>query len=141
MNEYHVIVILTTPLSSTAFIKGTVNDATTFPPPNKVHGSYHWTFERLLSASLIPIVASTAVTSANPILDGILCVSLVLHSHLGFDNILCDYLHPRKFPLLGPILTWTVRLLTGGALYGLYEFNTNDIGLTELVKKSWNAAS
>lgn len=82
----------------------------------------------------------------------------------GFDNILCDYLHPRKFPVLGPILTWTVRLLTGGALYGLYEFNTNDIGmlsydyppflglfllicpslstgLTELVKKSWNAAS
>lgn len=47
----------------------------------------------------------------------------------GFDNILCDYLHPRKFPVLGPILTWTVRLLTGGALYGLYEFNTNDIGM------------
>jgi len=121
------------------YVKGTVNDATTFPPPSKAHGSYHWTFERLLSASLVPLVGATAVTSTHPILDGILTVSLVMHSHMGLDQSLIDYLHPRKFPILGVIAKWTLRLATGGALIGVYQFNTQDIGLTELVKRAWKA--
>ena len=63
-------------------LAGTVNDPTTVPTPRKAHGSLHWTFERTLSAALVPVVAATAVTSPNPILDGILGVSIVLHSHL-----------------------------------------------------------
>ena len=53
----------------------------------------------------------------------------VAFSHLqGFDAILVDYLHERKFPILGSISTWLLRLFSVGTLYGLYEFNTNDIG-------------
>lgn len=68
-----------------AIYKGTVNDPTTFPPPNRSHGSYHWAFERLLSASLIPMTAAAFVTSGTsyPVLDGILGISLVVHSHIG----------------------------------------------------------
>jgi succinate dehydrogenase (ubiquinone) membrane anchor subunit len=39
-----------------------------------------------------------------------------------------DYLHKRKRPFLGPLMTWTVRLATTGVLVGVYQFNTNDIG-------------
>jgi len=63
-------------------VEGTVNDPTPFPTPNKAHGSYHWTFERLLSAALVPLIASTAVTSVNPVLDGIICTAIVAHSHM-----------------------------------------------------------
>ncbi|KAH7882260.1 SDHD, membrane anchor subunit of succinate dehydrogenase [Phlebopus sp. FC_14] len=121
--------------------KGTVNDPTTFPSPSKAHGSYHWTFERLLSASLVPLTAASFATSGThyPILDGILGITLVMHSHIGFDAMLVDYLHKRKFPLLGPIATWTLRTATVGALVGIYQFNTNDIGLTELIAKVWTA--
>jgi len=121
--------------------KGTVNDPTTFPPPNKSQGSYHWAFERLLAASLLPITGAAFVTSgsAYPVLDGILGVSLVMHSHIGFDNLLVDYVHPRKFPKLGPTLTWVLRATTVGVLVGVYQFNTEDIGLTELVAKAWHA--
>jgi len=68
-----------------AIYKGTANDPTTFPPPNRSHGSYHWAFERLLAASLLPITGAAFVTSgsAYPVLDGILGVSLVMHSHIG----------------------------------------------------------
>ena len=68
-----------------AIYKGTVNDPTTFPSPNKSQGSYHWAFERLLAASLLPITGAAFVTSgsAYPVLDGILGVSLVMHSHIG----------------------------------------------------------
>jgi hypothetical protein len=44
------------------------------------------------------------------------------------DSSLVDYLHKRKFPILGPIATWTLRTATVGVLVGVYQFNTNDIG-------------
>ena len=116
--------------------------------------------------------------TAYPVLDGLLGISLVMHSHLGvghvrtvlgtvrhsslgpqFDALLVDYLHQRKFPILGPLTTWTLRAATVGVLVGVYQFNTNDIGgfsfavrmpcvfqelspalgLTELIAKVWTA--
>ena len=79
---------LTTPKPSISYIavyKGTVNDPTDFPPPSKSHGSYHWAFERLLSAGLVPLTAAAFVTSGSqyPVLDGLLGISLVMHSHIG----------------------------------------------------------
>ncbi|KAI9455613.1 SDHD, membrane anchor subunit of succinate dehydrogenase [Boletus coccyginus] len=129
------------PSSTAAILKGTVNDPTTFPPPSKTHGSYHWAFERLLSAALLPMTAAAFATSgtAYPVLDGLLGISLVMHSHIGFDAILVDYLHKRKFPILGPSMAWTLRAATVGVLVGVYQFNTNDIGLTELITKVWTA--
>ena len=81
-----------------AIYKGTVNDPTTFPPPNKSHGSYHWAFERLLAASLLPITGAAFVTSgsAYPVLDGILSVSLVMHSHIGVCPSLATATTPQS---------------------------------------------
>jgi succinate dehydrogenase (ubiquinone) membrane anchor subunit len=80
-----------------AIYKGTVNDPTTFPTPNRTHGSHHWAFERLLSAALVPMTAAAFVTSgsAYPVLDGLLGISLVVHSHIGvsyhfFFQTLCS---------------------------------------------------
>ena len=70
---------------SLAILKGTVNDPTTFPPPSRSHGSHHWAFERLLSASLVPLTAAAFVTSGSnyPLVDALLGVGLVMHSHIG----------------------------------------------------------
>lgn len=87
--------------------------------------------------------------TAYPILDGVLAMSLVVHSHIGvsifhsiesinasetfrcskFDSMVVDYLHSRKFPKLGPIVTWGLRLATTGVLVGVYQFNTEDVGM------------
>ncbi|KDQ58287.1 hypothetical protein JAAARDRAFT_35097 [Jaapia argillacea MUCL 33604] len=122
-------------------IRGTVNDPTTFPTPSKSHGSYHWAFERLLSAGLIPLTGAAFAVSptAYPLIDGLLAVSLVVHSHIGFDSVLVDYLHKRKFPIIGPVASWSLKFATIGTLVGLYQFNTQDIGLTELIVKVWTA--
>ncbi|KZV80464.1 SDHD, membrane anchor subunit of succinate dehydrogenase, partial [Exidia glandulosa HHB12029] len=133
--------------ASTAYVpggpipRGTVNDSVPFPTPSRAHGSHHWAFERLLSASLVPLTVTAFATSASPyaVLDGVLGVALVMHSHIGFDSVLEDYLHKRKFPVIGPISTWILRFATVGALVGVYEFNTNDVGMTELVKRVWHA--
>lgn len=128
-----------------------MNEPTTFPPANRSHGSYHWTFERLLAAGLVPLTGAAFVTSGSPtpLLDGLLGISLIVHSHIGvrflttlpdflnlmcsawgiqFDSILVDYLHKRKFPMLGPLFTWALRLTSVAVGVGVYQFNTNDIG-------------
>ncbi|CAH7678435.1 hypothetical protein BY996DRAFT_4597718, partial [Phakopsora pachyrhizi] len=68
-------------------IKGTINDPTLFPMPNKAHGSIYWTIERSLLEALVPVIAARAIASPNILLDGVLGVVLVLHSHMGFDQL------------------------------------------------------
>ncbi|KAE8211690.1 hypothetical protein CF327_g4595 [Tilletia walkeri] len=123
-----------------SYIEGTVNEPTTFPPPSPSHGSYHWTLERTLSIALVPLIAAGAVKhGASGILDGAIGLSLVVHSHIGFDACLQDYLHKRKYPIAGPIGVWALRAATVGTLVGIYEFQTNDVGFTELIAKVWTA--
>lgn len=57
----------------------------------------------------------------------------------GLDSSVTDYLHVRKFPKLGPAATWGLRALSVTSLIGLYEFSTNDVGITELIAKLWQA--
>jgi hypothetical protein len=58
-------------------------------PNSLAYPSHHWAFERLLSASLVPLTAAAFVTpgSSCPILDGVLGLSLVMHSHLGVCSL------------------------------------------------------
>lgn len=90
---------------------------------------------------MVPLTVAAAVASptAHPIVDGVLGVSLLVHSHIGFTACIDDYVHERKNPVLGPVCRWLLRIGTAGAVYGIYEFNTNDIGLTEFIEKAWKA--
>ncbi|KAG7527555.1 hypothetical protein FFLO_06823 [Filobasidium floriforme] len=124
-------------------LPGTVNDATSFPHSDPSHGSRHWVFERALSAALVPVmgaaVAANPGTGVYPVIDAILATSLIVHSHIGFDSCIIDYLHERKMPVIGFAAKWLLRVATGASIWGVYEFETNDIGLTELVRRLWTA--
>merc|ERR1711957_362362 len=70
-------------------------------------GSYHWVFERVIAVSLIPLFAAATVKhGACGMLDASLSVALLLHSHMGFEQVLIDYVEKRKFPKAGPIAKW-----------------------------------
>jgi hypothetical protein len=55
----------------------------------------------------------------------------------------------RTFPLstalskhtaiAGRIAPWALRFASVGTLYGLYELQTNDVGLSELIARVWTA--
>jgi succinate dehydrogenase (ubiquinone) membrane anchor subunit len=69
-------------------IEGTVNDAAKIPDQHPTHGSYHWSFERLLSVALVPLtVAPFAAGHLNPIWDAVLCATILIHSHIGFEYV------------------------------------------------------
>jgi succinate dehydrogenase (ubiquinone) membrane anchor subunit len=122
------------------FIEGTVNDAVKIPPTDRTHGSYHWSFERALAVAVAPlVVAPLATGSFIPALDATLGSLLIMHAHVGFESCIIDYIPKRVY---GKLHNVAIYALYGGsalALVGLYEYETNDIGLTETIRKVWNA--
>ncbi|KAJ5458549.1 Cytochrome bsuccinate dehydrogenase small subunitCybS [Penicillium sp. IBT 31633x] len=104
-------------------VQGTMNDPAPIPPTHPSEGSYHWTFERLVSVGLVPLtIAPFAAGSLNPVMDAILCSLIVAHSHIGFH--FCN---------------WLLRAFTLTTAVGLYEFETNDVGVTEALRRIWTA--
>jgi len=121
-------------------ITGGVNDPAPVPEPNPAHGSYHWTFERFVALGLIPItVAPFAAGTLNPTMDALLCTTLLIHSHIGFQALIIDYLPNKRVPKTRALFNWGLRLGTVLVGVGLYEFETNDVGLTEGIKRVWKA--
>ncbi|KAI8805135.1 CybS-domain-containing protein [Cladochytrium replicatum] len=105
---------------------------------SRTHGSYHWDLERGLSVISLPLMGAAFIVGPNALIDVSLGIVLPLHCHIGFDGIVVDYLHERKY---GKPIYWTAKALVYGAtgltLYGLFQFNTNDIGITAFVKRLW----
>ncbi|KAI0595569.1 CybS-domain-containing protein [Biscogniauxia sp. FL1348] len=121
-------------------IKGSVNDPAPVPEPHSTHGSYHWTFERLIAAGLIPLtVAPFAAGTLNPGTDAALCALMLVHSHLGFQAIIIDYVPTSRYPRLRKGCMWLLNAATVLVGVGLYEFETNDVGVTEAIKRVWKA--
>uniref|UniRef100_Q5G5B2 Succinate dehydrogenase [ubiquinone] cytochrome b small subunit n=1 Tax=Pyricularia grisea TaxID=148305 RepID=Q5G5B2_PYRGI len=121
-------------------IQGTVNDPAPVPSPSPSHGHYHWTFERILAAGLVPLtVAPFAAGSFNPVMDAVLCSTLLRHSHRGLQNVITDYLPQKRVPKSRKAAMWLLNLATAVVGVGLYEFETNDVGLTEGVRRIWTA--
>lgn len=106
-------------------------------PKSKVHGSYHWDLERALSVATLPLMVAPYFIGSNPYVDLGLGVVIPLHTHIGFDAIIQDYLPARRNPVLSRVSSYTLYAATGLCLYGCYQFNTNDIGITEFVKRLW----
>ncbi|EON98329.1 putative succinate dehydrogenase subunit protein [Phaeoacremonium minimum UCRPA7] len=121
-------------------VQGTVNDPAPVPAPSPSHGHYHWTFERLLAAGLVPLtVAPFAAGSLNPTTDAILCAALVIHSHMGFQSIIIDYVPSKRLPKTRKLFWYGLNAATVLVGIGLYEFETTDVGLTEAIKRIWAA--
>lgn len=121
-------------------IEGTVNDPVRISQPHKSHGSYHWTFERALAVALVPLVVTPFVTgTSTPILDALIGTSVVLHSHIGFDSMITDYIPERHYRKTHYVFKWGLRVATVVVLIGVYEFQINEVGIVEGVKRVWTA--
>ncbi|KAI9932172.1 hypothetical protein ASPWEDRAFT_27558 [Aspergillus wentii DTO 134E9] len=121
-------------------VEGTLNDPAPVPEPHPSHGSYHWVFERAVCVGLVPLtIAPFAAGSLNPVTDAILCSLLVVHSHVGFDASITDYFPGKRVPKTKTIFSWLLRGFTLTTAVGLYELETNDVGLTETIKRVWKA--
>lgn len=71
--------------------------------------------------------------------DLALGVVLPLHCHIGFGAVITDYLPKRKFGLVYPLARAVLLAATAGTIYGLYQYNTKDVGICEGVSRLWRA--
>ncbi|KAI9222058.1 CybS-domain-containing protein [Blastocladiella britannica] len=106
---------------------------------SRIHGSTHWTYERIASAALVPPLAFAMVAGAHPINDVALAVLLPIHGYMGMDTIVTDYVPKRKMGTLNTLATWALRFGTVGLAYGLWKINTEDVGVTEAFRRLWRA--
>jgi len=121
-------------------IQGTINDPVPAIAPNPMHGSYHWTFERALSLGMVPLTVAPFIGGAlSPVLDAAFCSVLLLHCHIGFDACITDYFPRKQVPNLEKFMVWLLRGCTVLVGVGLFEFETNDIGITGAVAKIWKS--
>lgn len=121
-------------------IVGSVNDPSPTPTPSPIHGSYHWAFERLISITLVPLIFVQFMgLSTTPILNAILSLALVVHSHIGFNTCITDYFPKREYGSFSTFMRWLLRSTTGLVFLGLYEFETNDVGIIEGMKRIWKS--
>lgn len=122
------------------YIVGTVNDAYIPPKPSKSHGSLHWTAERVASIALVPFTVIPFVTgSFAPVLDAAFSTTILVHSFIGFQACIIDYIPARVY---GKAHDYAMYLLSFGTLvaaYGIYVIESKDVGLTGLIKKVWCA--
>lgn len=71
--------------------------------------------------------------------DAILCGTILIHSHIGFEAMVIDYIPSKRLPKTRMVFWWGLRAATILVGVGLYEFETNDVGLTEGIKRIWSA--
>lgn len=99
------------------------------------HGAFHWNMERAAAMTLIPLVSTQFVYGAHPVVDGLLGVVLPYHIYMGFDSCITDYIPKRVYPRLHKAANYTLAGSTGLVMWGCYEFNTNDVGITEFLQR------
>lgn len=102
-------------------------------------GAFHWNMERGAAVALIPLMTTQFIYGAHPVVDGFFGVVLPYHIYMGFDSCITDYIPKRVYPRLHKAANWTLGGTTGLVMWGCYEFNTNDIGITEFFQRLFAA--
>lgn len=122
------------------YIVGTVNDAVKLNKPDRLHGPYHWMYERLNIIAFVPLVVyALANGSLPPVADAALGVLMISHCHTGFGACITDYFPPRLFPKISPLFFFMLGAGSATALYGLYKLETEDEGVVGAIRTLWNA--
>lgn len=98
--------------------------------------------ERLVSAALIPVtIAPFAAGALNPLLDGTLIGLTLIHTYIGFQSVIIDYIPTWRAKTWRKVFEWANVLALVVVGWGYYEFETNDVGLTAGIARIWRAGA
>ena len=92
-----------------------------------------------MAVSNAGLLGAMITLDPNSIVDFGLSFTLPIHAYLGMGAIITDYLPQRKFPFIYPFVKGALCLVTGLTIYGLFKFNTDNIGFSAFIKTLWKA--
>lgn len=124
-------------------VVGTPNDPYKPPAVNKFEGSFHWWLEKGFALTTVPLVTVATLSSGplSTVSDSILSVGLLGYCYMEFHSCIADYITARVY---GRWHYYALYLLSGGSLislYGIYKLETENDGITGLVRQLWKASS
>ncbi|ORZ23442.1 CybS-domain-containing protein [Absidia repens] len=102
-------------------------------------GANHWSLERASAVALVPLLSTQFIYGAHPVVDGLISVVLPYHIYMGFDSCVTDYIPKRVYPRGYKAAMWSLKASMALTMWGCYEFNTNDVGITEAIQRLWTA--
>jgi succinate dehydrogenase (ubiquinone) membrane anchor subunit len=80
-----------------------------------------------MSGALVPLTLAPFIGGVlNPVLDSLLCASILIHSHIGFQSIIIDYIPVKRMPNIRRLFMWGLNVATVLVGIGLYEFETSE---------------
>lgn len=83
---------------------------------------------RILSGALVPLTLAPFIGgSFNPVMDAVFCAAVLVHSHIGFQSVIIDYIPIKRMPGIRKLFMWGLNLATLLVGIGLYEFETSNI--------------
>ncbi|KAH3665580.1 hypothetical protein OGAPHI_003767 [Ogataea philodendri] len=122
------------------YIVGTVNDAYVPPAPNEYHGSYHWTYEKIVTLGMAPLVMAPFVAGVqHPLADAVMGTLMLWHCKAGFESCIIDYIPLRVYGIWHKTAMALLGAGTWLSLYGLYVIETEQNGLCNIIQSLWLA--
>lgn len=122
------------------FIVGTVNEPYKPPGASFYEGGYHWTYERFIAISLVPLAMSPFIGGVeHPMIDSIFSIALLFHCHTGFKSCIIDYIPKRVYGIWYGLASKLLTFGTFVGMYGVYLLETESNGLFELIRSIWNS--
>jgi len=96
-----------------------------------------WVIERIVAASLLSLIPA-ALLFENKLLDILMAVAVVMHTHWGLEAIVLDYARPIVVGTLVPKLAFLMlNLISAATLAGLLVLIYNGPGLAKVIKDGW----
>ncbi|XP_033229289.1 succinate dehydrogenase [ubiquinone] cytochrome b small subunit, mitochondrial [Belonocnema kinseyi] len=96
-----------------------------------------WQIERITSVAL-PVLLPACLILESPVLDSLLAVLVVIHTHWGLEAIVVDYARPIVVGTIVPkVLHLLLNLLSVVTLAGLLVLVYNGPGIAKTVKNVW----
>ncbi|EDO16414.1 hypothetical protein Kpol_1030p24 [Vanderwaltozyma polyspora DSM 70294] len=124
-------------------VTGDVNESFKPPESNMFHGSYHWSYERVTAATVLPLTSYAIYAAAtggelHPLVDGALATSALFYLQYEFKSCIIDYIPKRKFGVWHNLANYLLLGGTAVGLYGIYTLETDNNGIFDLIKKACN---
>lgn len=96
-----------------------------------------WVLERVVATAL-PFLIPAALITESSILEGIMSVLIVMHTHWGIEAMITDYARPNVVgPVLPKILHFSLLIASAVTLCGLFVLINNGPGVSRSVKDAW----
>ncbi|CCK67964.1 protein SHH4 KNAG_0A02750 [Huiozyma naganishii CBS 8797] len=120
-------------------VAGDVNDSSTVPAEDPLHGSRHWTLDTAVSLSLVPLVGIPLVFvgPVSTVADTMLSAMLLAHCYSGFQSCIIDYVSKRVYGRIHSYAMWLLRIGSLVSLFGIYILETESDGLVGLMRRMW----